>query len=129
MLDASAGVEVVEGESGPRLAAQRRILSEEIHVPHLFDVEIASALRSRVRMGATSVHDAERALRSVAELPLLRHGHERLIARAWELRDNLSAYDGVYVALAEILRCPLLTADASLANAPGPRCPIEVLCR
>jgi predicted nucleic acid-binding protein len=47
--------------------------------------------------------------------------------RAWELRTNLSADDALYVALAEQLDAPLLTADARLAKAPGLRCPVEVL--
>ena len=47
-----------------------------------------------------------------------------LVPRIWALRDNLSAYDAVYAALAEALDCPLLTADARLAAAPGPTCPI-----
>jgi predicted nucleic acid-binding protein len=53
-------------------------------------------------------------------------GLEKLAAQ-WELRTNLSAYDALYVALAERLDAPLLTADARLARAPGPRCPVEVL--
>lgn len=47
--------------------------------------------------------------------------------RAWELRDNATPYDAVYVALAELLGCPLLTGDQRLARAPGIRCPVEVL--
>jgi len=129
VLDASAGVEIVDGTAGPRLAAQHRVMQEQIHAPHLFDVEVASALRTRVLRGATSTADAELALRSMAALALQRHGHGRLIDRAWQLRGNISTYDGMYIALAEYLGCPLLTADVRLAGAPGPRCPIEVLPR
>jgi len=129
VIDASAGVEIVDGTTGPRLAGQRRCMDEQIHVPHLIDVEVASALRTRVFRGATSTAHAVQALRSMAALPLQRHGHERLIARAWQLRGNISTYDGMYVALAELLGCPLLTADARLAKAPGSLCPIEVLPR
>ena len=52
-----------------------------------------------------------------------------LLDRVWELRDNLSAYDASYVALAELLGCNLLTADARLSRAPGIHCPITVVPR
>jgi predicted nucleic acid-binding protein len=52
-----------------------------------------------------------------------------LLARMWELRDNLSAYDASYVALAEALRCRLVTADARIAGAPGVRCAVTVVPR
>jgi predicted nucleic acid-binding protein len=56
-----------------------------------------------------------------------RHPSRSLWPRAWELSTNLSAYDALYVALAEQLNAPLLTADARLARAPGLSCPVEVL--
>jgi predicted nucleic acid-binding protein len=52
-----------------------------------------------------------------------------ILDRVWQLRDNLSAYDATYVALAEQLGCALLTADQRLAGAPGLRCPITVVPR
>ena len=51
----------------------------------------------------------------------------QLLGRAYELRHNVGAYDAMYVALAEILQCPLITTDIRLANAPGVRCEIELL--
>jgi predicted nucleic acid-binding protein len=50
-----------------------------------------------------------------------------LLARCWELRATLTAYDAAYVALAELLQAPLVTADGKLSGADGPRCPIDVL--
>ena len=61
------------------------------------------------------------------DLPMQRAPHRPLLTRCWELRDNLTAYDAAYVALAEALDSILLTADAQLADAPGVTCPIEVL--
>ena len=52
-----------------------------------------------------------------------------LLPRMWELRENVPAYDAAYVALAEALECALVTADARLAAAHGPRCPITVVRR
>jgi len=62
-------------------------------------------------------------------LGLRRHPSRSLWPRAWELRTNLSAHDALYVALAEQLKAPLLTADARLARAPGLRCPVDWLGR
>ena len=52
-----------------------------------------------------------------------------LLSRIWELRDNVSAYDATYVAVAEALEAPLVTADGRLARAPGPRCTVTVVRR
>jgi predicted nucleic acid-binding protein len=71
--------------------------------------------------------DAMAALRSLRELEVERYPHVPLLARCWELRENVTAYDASYIALAEALGVPLLTADARLANAPGIRCEVELL--
>ncbi len=60
-------------------------------------------------------------------MPLRRAAHRPLLARCWELRDNLTIYDASYVALAEALDVTLLTGDGRLARAPGPRCRVETL--
>jgi predicted nucleic acid-binding protein len=62
-----------------------------------------------------------------AAMPLQRASHRPLLARCWELRDNLSVYDASYVALAEALGASLLTGDQRLAGAAGSRCHVEVL--
>ena len=66
-------------------------------------------------------------MRRLQRFPINRHAHDPLLARCWELRENVTPYDASYVALAEALRVPLLTADARLANAPGIRCEVELL--
>ena len=73
------------------------------------------------------VRRAELALTDLSALPLERSPTLRLIPRCWQLRGNLTVYDAAYVALAEALAAPLLTADARLAAATGPHCPIGVL--
>jgi len=85
----------------------------------LADVEVAQALRGYVREGALDAGSAAAALEDLRSLDLERHGHEPLLDRVWALRDNLTAYDAVYVALAEALECTLLTCDGRLARAPG----------
>lgn len=70
---------------------------------------------------------AEAALQDLAELDIARYAHEPFLGRVWELRDNITAYDAVYLALAEILDAPLLTFDSRLATSPGHVASVELL--
>lgn len=89
--------------------------------------EVVSALRSMARQGVVASDRARAAAARATALQLELHAFEPYLPRVWELRDNLSVYDAWYVAVAEALGTPLVTADARLAQAPGVRCPIEVL--
>jgi len=102
--------------------ARERLATAEIAVPHLADAEIASALRAQLHRGRIEERSARLALDRWARLGVRRYGIVNLLGRIWELRDNLTAYDAAYVALAEGLGCELLTADARIVAAPGPRC-------
>lgn len=88
----------------------------DLHVPALCDVEVTSALRRALRVGALDERRAEEAVEDYLDLPLTRHGHQSLVIRMLELRDNFSAYDATYVALAELLGGDLLTGDGPLAR-------------
>ena len=101
--------------------------SESVAAPHLVDSEICHSLRRLCRLGAISVREAERLIGDWARLGIQRFGVVALSGRVWELRDNLTAYDATYVALAEALDCPLLTTDLHLVRVPGLRCSITVL--
>jgi predicted nucleic acid-binding protein len=125
VMDASAAVLGLLND-GPARAA---LAHEAVVCPHLADSEIVHALRSQVRRGALDGSVAERALRVWARLGLERVGVSGLLGRIWELRENLSAYDATYVAVAEAFESPLVTADGRLARAPGPRCTITVVPR
>ena len=114
-----------DGADGDR--ARGRLRGERLSAPELVDLEVASVLRRQVRGGRVDDRRAILALADLAALPLRRAPHRPLLARCWELRDNLSIYDAAYVALAEALEVILLTADQRLARATGPRCRIEVL--
>ena len=125
VLDASAAVLALLS-AGP---ARQIVAAEPLHVPHLIDTEVASALRRRVAARSIGAEDASSTLDTWRRLGMTRYPVFSLLDRVWELRGNVSAYDGSYVALAETLGCALLTADGRLARAPGVRCPITVVSR
>lgn len=116
---------VIAGNRGD--TARKVLMAEEVHAPHLLDVEVASAVRRAVLTGRISASDAQLHLGDLRDLAITRHAHELLLDRMLELRDSVSAYDGSYVALAELFDATLVTADARLARAPGPRCRMQLL--
>jgi predicted nucleic acid-binding protein len=95
--------------------------------PHLVDAEAGQAIRGLVLRGLLDDDAATRSLAAAERLVAERYPHPPLRRRAWQLKDNVSYYDGLYVALAESAGLPLVTADAKLAKARGPRCTIEVV--
>ena len=128
VADASVVLAALLGSSGAGALARERLRSDQdIHVPHLLDVEVTAALRRRVRLAQTSADLAELVLTDLIDFAAIRWDHEPLLRRAWELRDNVTTYDAVYVALAEALGAELLTTDIRLARASGPRCRVRVL--
>ena len=114
-----------DGQDGDQ--ARARLRGERLTAPELVDLEVTSVWRRQVRDGAMDARRAALALADLTALPLRRAPHRALLARCWELRDNLTVYDAAYVALAEALEVTLLTGDGRLARATGPRCHIEVL--
>jgi predicted nucleic acid-binding protein len=114
-----------DGPDGDR--ARARLRGERLSAPELVDLEVASVLRRQVQGGEVDIRRAALALADLAALPLRRAPHRPLLARCWELRDNLTVYDASYVALAEALDVTLLTGDGRLARAPSPRCRVEML--
>lgn len=127
VADASVLAPVVadDGPDGHRFRS--RLRGEAIAGPDLLRLEVTSVLRRHLRSGRLTVDQATAAVSDVLDLPIRVFPTAPLLARAWELRDNLSVYDACYVALAEALDTLLLTADCRLATAPRVRCPIEVL--
>lgn len=128
VLDASAMVELVlDTEAGRRVAARIDRVEESLHAPHLLTVEVAQVLGRLAATGALTETRSAEALQDATDLDVEHYEHGFLIERAWELRDNLTMYDAVYVALAELLDAPLVTFDERLASAPGNRARIDVL--
>jgi predicted nucleic acid-binding protein len=125
VLDASAALSGLLN-AGP---ARESLAGEQLHAPHLVDSEIAAGLRHHVASHRIAADQGWAALDAWRRLGLTRYAMHGLLERVWQLRDNLSAYDAGYVALAESLGCSLVTADARISRAPGVRCPITVVPR
>lgn len=127
VVDASVLVTALgdDGPDGER--ARNRLRGERLVAPHLVDVEIASAWRRMASRGDLDGRRADLARADLRALRLDRMPHGPLLDRCWQLRSNLTIYDAVYVALAEMTGIVLLTADSKLAGAPGPECQIELL--
>lgn len=120
VLDTSAAVELLLSLPLSRQVQEQLNRCEwQIIASQLLIVVVIQALRRRVAAGYTSLSDADEARSLLGELNIRLYGHEIFADRIWELRDNMSAYDASYVALAEVSELELLTTDRRLANAPG----------
>lgn len=128
VVDASAVVEILlKHEAGLLLRRRLTEAGETLHAPHLLDVEIAHALRRYERRRELSADRAREAFALLSQMRVSRYPHGPFLARMWELRRNLTAYDAAYIALAEGLDATLVTHDAKLASAPGHNAQIDVI--
>lgn len=128
VLDASAVIEFfVRDETN--LDLRRRVLTGSGVAPELIDLESANVIRKMVLRGEIAAVEAREALGEIRDSPVTRIPHRPLIGRVWELRDNITAYDAAYVALAELFGVPILTCDARLARSSGHDAEIEVYAR
>jgi len=116
VVDASSVVAYLLGEGTD---TERSAMLSGGHAPELLDVEATHTLRGLLRAGKLEPETAERARSELGETAIRRHRDWALLGRAWELRENCTIYDGLYVALAEALEATLVTRDASLAKAVG----------
>lgn len=121
VIDGSA-LAVAVADTTDRGVRARATLVDGAVAPHLVDAEVGQALRGLVLRQLLGAEQARRSLRAAEHLVVDRFDHAPLLGRAWELRSNVSFYDGIYVALAEALALILVTADAKLARADGLRC-------
>ncbi|MGH3811597.1 MAG: type II toxin-antitoxin system VapC family toxin [Pseudonocardiaceae bacterium] len=117
--------------AGPAGDDAREVLRDRslLHVPSIFAAEATSAIRSMQARGDVSSGLARGAVSKIKVVRTVQYPFEPFLDRVWELRDNLSVYDGWYVALAESLETSLVTADRRLAKALGPRCPVVEVAR
>lgn len=127
VLDASAAVDwLLQTQAGQRIEQRIFARNETLHTVHLLDVEFAQVLRRLVRERKVTPSRAEEAIEDLTALRVTRYAPVLLLGRIWRLRQNLSAYDAAYVALAEALKAPLITRDQRLATAPAHGAAIEI---
>lgn len=113
-------------ESAPRILERIDQADDGLHVPHLFEIEVVSALRRYTLNSGISEERSTELLEDLATIRITRYPHTALLSRVWELRENVTAYDAAYIALAETLEAPLVTRDERLSRAPGIRAIVEV---
>jgi predicted nucleic acid-binding protein len=128
VVDASALLEVLLRTPAAR-AVERRLFDgrQTLHAPHLLDVEVAQVIRRYAANGEIDDERGRAAVADLADFPLQRYPHDFLLPRVWDLRNNLTAYDAVYVALAEALDAVLLSRDQRLAAAAGHHARVELV--
>ena len=129
VVDASVLAPALADDGADGDAARARLRGHTLVAPELIDLETSSVIRRQLQAGMLDQRRAGLALTDLVELPLRRAAHRPLLARCWELRENITVYDAADVAVAELLDALLVTADARLAHAPGPRCRFELLSR
>jgi predicted nucleic acid-binding protein len=128
VVDASALLELLLRTPAAETVEMRLFGSAEtLHAPHLIDVEVAQVFRRYVAAGEIDPERGREALVDLADFPLRRYPHDFLLPRVWDLRNNLTAYDATYVALAEVLDAPLLTRDHRLATAAEHHARVELV--
>jgi predicted nucleic acid-binding protein len=125
VVDTSALIAALFGDPSPQSLVER-LSGGDLHAPHLVDVEFTHVARRLVATGLVSPERAQRGRSDFADLPIIRYPHGPFLDRMWQLRDNLTAYDAVFVALSEALDAPLVTTDGRLASAPGHHATVEV---
>jgi predicted nucleic acid-binding protein len=128
VVDASAVLEVLLRTPAAKAVEDRMFANRRtLHAPHLIDVEVAQVIRRYAANGDIAAERGHMALADLADFPLRRYPHDFLLPRIWALRNNLTAYDAAYVALAEALDTTLLTRDRRMSAAAGHRALVEVV--
>ena len=128
VLDASAALEfLLNTPLGERVGDRLSRPGETLHAPHLLDVEVLHVVRRLGAAGTLGERQASRVLGDLSDLPLVRYSHQDLVGRAWTLRATLTAYDAMYVSLAEALEATVVTCDLRLGRAHGHRAEVEVV--
>ena len=128
VADASTIIEVLLRTRLAEKCRDRLLNSgEALCAPYLLDIEVVQVLRRYTIHSDISQDRGRLALDDFRDMPVIRYPHEPFLPRVWELRKSVSAYDAVYIALAEVLDAPLVTCDGRLARAHGHRAVVEVI--
>lgn len=127
VVDASAVVAALAGHPAVPDIVRRLRSEDDLHAPHLLDLEVAHALSRLARRSIITQDRARDAVLDLIELNITRYPHDVLLERVWDLRHNVSAYDAAYITLAEALDAPLITCDARLTRSSGHGARVELL--
>ena len=128
VIDASVLALAVIGRNADAVRIRQTLVEMKCHAPHLIDAEFGNVLRKRTRAGDVTPRQARTALIAAGSIVDVRYPHVgNLSELAWAMRDNLTFYDALYVALAVRLDVPLWTADRRLSRAPGLACAVELV--
>lgn len=128
VLDASGAVFALSVLAPDASALRARLRESTWHAPHLIEAEVGQALRNRKRGKEITAEQALVALRTLPHLITEHYPHSGPLGeQAWQLCGAISFYDALYVALAESLDVPLITADRRLSHAPGLPCTVEIV--
>ena len=128
VVDASTLLEfLLNTDAAPRVAQRLFDSGETLHAPHLIDLEVAQVLRRYERAGAVSKPRAKNTLEDLDDMVIARYPHNVLLPRVWALRRNVTAYDAVYLALAEVLGATLVTRDSALTSVSGHAARVELI--
>jgi predicted nucleic acid-binding protein len=125
VVDASAIIHALEA-THPNRDLIHRMIGTSLHAPNLLDAEFLHGIRGLLQGRKITLDRANDARREFYLMHVIRYPLARIAERVWSLRDNLTAYDASYVALAEALECPLVTTDGKLAKAVGHFAAVEV---
>ncbi len=128
VLDASVVLEVLlHRPAGNEIRKRMLKRRETFHAPHLLDLEVAQVVRRYCNSGGMTEDRGRQAIVDLSDLPVTRYRHDIFLQRIWQLRHNVTAYDAVYLSLAEALGAPLLTRDARLAASSGHGAMVELV--
>ena len=128
VIDASLVVDIITAKiSDGVLGNLLQLGSEQIVAPYLLDIEVLQALRKLQHIKKATEAECAASLSLFASLPITRKEHTPLLARIWELRANMTAYDATYVALAEKLKAELWTSDKKFSNTPNHTAKIKLV--
>lgn len=126
VVDASIVIRLLVSRESDDLLRRRLSGAQALHAPHLIDAEVASGVRGLLLGKKTTTERAAQMLATYTKLRIIRHSMHPHLRRVMELRDNFTAYDACYVAIAEAMNLPLLTRDAKFDRAVGHRVDVQV---
>ena len=119
VVDASIVISLLANRRDDDILRRRLAAPRSVHAPHLIDAEVTSGIRGLVLGRKVDPPRASEMLADFSALRITRHPMAPYLSRVFELRDNFTAYDAFYVALAEALNVPLLTRDAKFSKSAG----------